>query len=457
MWWIRDFHGWAGGVVSSDASSRNGKGLRMNPDFWMRMAVGISHAWSYDQPADVSKNPAPPQRPRVVVASPPDPVRSEADFEEQGEITVAAEYGAVLGFVAVGDDGLIALTGVNRRYGSRNTVNRGIQIPNRLVQLDQRGEERWHVKLDWSPRGLTRADDGTVYVVGDTTVAWYSASGDLVGHQDAPHFSLPKESSQEFQKEVVERRDLTVNQQARSLKQREDALQALEEKPKEKRTPADNASMKSLAQQITTHKQSLEHLQKKTPEQLLTEAVTQAKQLHRVAVSHDHVFLVSNETAGYGYAVWRCDRTCESPVKIIGGLRGCCGQMDLQLAGDKLIIAENSRHRVLVTDFEGVTVTTFGKRDSNDKENGFGGCCNPMNTCRAPDGGLLTSESHGLIKRYALDGSFQGVVGVANVASGCKNSTVGISADGKTVYFLDVTKGRIVRFTQREDAVDIRG
>lgn len=429
----------------------------MNPDFWMKVAVGISQAWSYEQPTDSSRNPAPPQNPRVVVASPLDQVRSEGDFEEQGEITVAAEHGSVLGFVADGDKGLIAITGVNQRYGSRNTVSHGHQISNRLVWLDETGEERRHVELPWLPRGLARADDGTVYVVGDSMVAWYSPSGDPVGHQEAPHFTLPDAEHRDFQDELVERRDLSVSQGERSLKQKEDALRALEDKASDGRSAAGDAQRKILAQQIAAQKQSLDYLRKKTPEELLAEAVSRAKQLHRVAVSRDHVFLVSNETSGYGYAVWRCDRACASPVKIISGLRGCCGQMDLQSAGDKLLIAENSRHRVLVTDFEGATVTAFGKRDSNDRENGFGGCCNPMNTCRTPDGGLLTSESQGLIKRYALDGSFQGVVGAANVASGCKNSTVGISADGKTVYFLDIAKGRIVRLKQRADAVDSRG
>jgi hypothetical protein len=66
-----------------------------------------------------------------------------------------------------------------------------------------------------------------------------------------------------------------------------------------------------------------------------------------------------------------------------------------------------------------------------------------MNTCSTPDGGLLTSESNGCIKRFAADGTFQEVVGTAAVQSGCKNSTVGMAADGSRVYYLDVRKGTI--------------
>lgn len=426
----------------------------MNPDFWMRVAVGVSHAWFYEEPVSVSRDRIEPPKPRVVVASPLDTVSRKGSFAENGEITVAPENGSVLGFVADGNDGLIAITGVNHRYGSRSTISRGQAIPNRLVWLDPQGTEKRYVELDCAPRGLARAADGTVYVVGDTIVAWYSPSGEMVGQKDAPQFALPEGDREQFHEEIVDRRDLSVEQQMRSLQQREEALHAMEQK--ENRDSTDEARIKSLAQQIEAQRKSIEFLQKKTPEELFVETVARAKQLHRVAVSNDHVFLVSNEATGYGYAVWRCDRECEKPVKIIGGLRGCCGQMDLQAAGEKLMIAENTRHRVLITDFEGATVTAFGKRDAKDVENGFGGCCNPMNTCVTPGGGVLTSESNGLIKRYAIDGTFQEVVGVADVASGCKNSSVGISADGKTVYFLDVTKGRVVRLERREGDPDGR-
>ena len=79
-----------------------------------------------------------------------------------------------------------------------------------------------------------------------------------------------------------------------------------------------------------------------------------------------------------------------------------------------------------------------------DITKGFGGCCNPMNTCLDGDGCLLTSESNGLVKRYSLDGEFKEVVGVADVQAGCKNSSIGMSADGGHLYYLDVHKGTVV-------------
>jgi hypothetical protein len=36
------------------------------------------------------------------------------------------------------------------------------------------------------------------------------------------------------------------------------------------------------------------------------------------------------------------------------------------------------------------------------------------------------------------------VVGVADVEAGCKNSSIGLSADGSSLYYLDIHKGTIV-------------
>jgi sugar lactone lactonase YvrE len=67
-----------------------------------------------------------------------------------------------------------------------------------------------------------------------------------------------------------------------------------------------------------------------------------------------------------------------------------------------------------------------------------------MNTCLDNTGCLLTSESNGLVKRYSLDGEMQEVVGVADVEAGCKNSSIGLSADGSSLYYLDIHNGTVV-------------
>ena len=75
---------------------------------------------------------------------------------------------------------------------------------------------------------------------------------------------------------------------------------------------------------------------------------------------------------------------------------------------------------------------------------GFGGCCNPMNACPGPDGTLLLSESSGLVKQFAPDGTLVEILAAADVPSGCKNSSIGLSTDGLTLYYLDIQKGRVL-------------
>jgi hypothetical protein len=163
-----------------------------------------------------------------------------------------------------------------------------------------------------------------------------------------------------------------------------------------------------------------------------------------VAASADHLFLVANEPTGYGYGVWRCGRDFSTPEKIVDGLRGCCGQMDVQVVGDALVIAENGRHHVAVYALDGEPLRTFGEACRTDIRKGFGGCCNPMNACPGPDGSLLLSESNGLVKQFAADGTLVEILASANVQSGCKNSSIGLSTDGATLYYLDINRGRVL-------------
>ena len=53
-------------------------------------------------------------------------------------------------------------------------------------------------------------------------------------------------------------------------------------------------------------------------------------QASSVSATDDEVFLATHATAGYGFDVWRMDPQFESGERIITGLSGCCGQMDLQ-------------------------------------------------------------------------------------------------------------------------------
>jgi sugar lactone lactonase YvrE len=116
----------------------------------------------------------------------------------------------------------------------------------------------------------------------------------------------------------------------------------------------------------------------------------------------------------------------------------------LQVAGDEVYVAENSRHRVVRYDSEGKKLTAFGKRDREGLGEGFGGCCNPMNLCFTSEGNLLVSESNGIVKRFTPDGKYLDMVGTAGVPEGCKNSAVGVSSNGDYVFYINVRNSQIV-------------
>ena len=164
------------------------------------------------------------------------------------------------------------------------------------------------------------------------------------------------------------------------------------------------------------------------------------------------MFLCCAAVEGYGYDIYRLNHDLAGAVKIVAGLRGCCGQMDIQALDGDVYAAENSRGRVVRFDRDGEEVASWGKRDRKSVE-GFGSCCNPMNVRLMPDGTVYTSEaSLGRIKRFSPDGEFLGLVGTADIVPGCKHVALGVSPDGESVFLLDITRSQITVLKQRTEA-----
>jgi hypothetical protein len=120
---------------------------------------------------------------------------------------------------------------------------------------------------------------------------------------------------------------------------------------------------KQSCESMKTHVESRQNM---TDEQIVDEAIERVRQIHRVAVTAEHVFLVTNQEVGHGFAIWRCTADLAEPVRIVEGLAGCCGQMDVQAVEGGLAIAENSRHHVRLVDFDGEEIRTFGETSMAD-------------------------------------------------------------------------------------------
>jgi hypothetical protein len=140
--------------------------------------------------------------------------------------------------------------------------------------------------------------------------------------------------------------------------------------------------------------------------------------------------------------VWRLTNQFADAKKIVTGLSGCCGQMDVQANSDGVFVAENSRKRVRRFDADGKSILDWGK--SSEGVDGFGSCCNPMNLAFGADGAVYTAEdTTGRIKKYSRDGKLLSVVGAADVVPGCKKVSIGVSNKGDRVYMLDITRNTV--------------
>lgn len=373
-----------------------------------------------------------------------DEFRTTAPYREARSIAIDPAYGKILGFCSLGEGRLAAVTGQADAYGVVVDAHDPATVGNRLVWLSADGREERSVPLDFSPRAVNPGPDGSLWVVGGSNVAHFAADGEKLAAADAPHFTLSPEGREEFVEEVKTRHAAEIESYKQSTKMQEEMVAELEGKKEGDPGFQPEEMVKLYKQSCDSMKSHVESRQNMTDEQVVDEAIERVRQIHRVAVTAEHVFLVTNQDVGHGFAIWRCTSDLAEPVRIVEGLAGCCGQMDVQAVEGGLAIAENSRHHVRLVDFDGEEIRTFGETSMADITKGFGGCCNPMNTCLDGDGCLLTSESNGLVKRYSLDGEFKEVVGVADVQAGCKNSSIGMSADGGHLYYLDVHKGTVV-------------
>lgn len=74
-----------------------------------------------------------------------------------------------------------------------------------------------------------------------------------------------------------------------------------------------------------------------------------------------------------------------------------------------------------------------------------------MNLCFSKEGNLFVSESNGVVKHFTPAGKYLGIVGVAKVQPGCKNSCVAVSADESRLYYIDIYQSKIIVLTRGEE------
>jgi hypothetical protein len=337
------------------------------------------------------------------------------------------------------------------------------QFPSAVHIYDADGKlvEKWQV--GFTGQAINTAPDGTIVIGGDGHVARFDSHGKKLHEAESPQMTYISKNPDEMReraKEQLESDRLTYGDQVKQLEEQLKVLKEQKAKDKESTTPkkeepseevqAEQVDELQLVQIIDAYKRHLKSLETQTVEQVLEQVLARARKTHSICADKNDVYVSCPAMAGYGFGVWRTDEKFGQAKEVIKSLSGCCGQMDVQCCNDELYVCENSRHRVIRFDRNGKEVGQFGKRDRSGEGEGFGGCCNPMNLCFNKDGNLYVSESNGVVKHFTPAGKYLGIVGIAAVQPGCKNSCVGVTADDKRLFYIDVYKSQIIVLARDE-------
>ncbi|MEM9365603.1 MAG: hypothetical protein AAGD07_06365, partial [Planctomycetota bacterium] len=325
-----------------------------------------------------------------------------------------------------------------------------------VLKLDPAGEELQRWELDFIPSALAVAGDDSIYVGGSGYLTHLGLDGSIADKIDSPHIGDRKTFAKRTLK-AQQRLMASFAVSEEALKPLRDMVERLEKKDEDERSRIEQAQLDAIKRQLeqmealvkandSKDEASEEEEEFTIPDDPMTQyRLESAKAVTSMAVAEDWLFVCASDPSSRGYSVWKLSRNLADaePEKILSDLRGCCGQMDIQCTDTELITSENGAFAVGFYDFEGDSIRKFGKQDRSSRE-GFGSCCNPMNTQVLSDGSILTAESSiGHLKRFDKDGNFLGYVGKASIGGGCKHCAIGHNRDQDLYYMMYQDKNAI--------------
>lgn len=387
--------------------------------------------------------------------------------EELDPITIPiGETKAPIHTFATTADGklLVSLGGTTIAYARSESGQlelKEVEVPAAIKVFDADGKllDTW--KLEVTPQAIGVAPDGTVFAGGNGRIVHLGADGKVLAAADAPAVAdlpplpeIPEEEPEDEatikakQEEIAKIREKIstireeVNNKWKEIMKIEDPKERLAAQDAFQKTLGDYRELSTKLSELSTSKRTLALRARST--------ALRKRGITGIAVTKNDVFVACPQPEGYGYAIYRVNYDLEEGKKIFDGLRGCCGQLDIQANGDNVYVAENSRKRVLKLDRDGNEVSEISPQGRGDLES-FGSCCNPMNIRFDTKGILYTAEaSVGRIKSYTTDGEVQGVVvDKVNIVPGCKHVAIGVLNDGERVYMLDITRNRIISLKRK--------
>jgi hypothetical protein len=369
-----------------------------------------------------------------------------ATHKEIKSVKVVAESGATLQTLAATPDGKLVALRAPARYAPIGQAGTSANSSAILV-FDRDGNELKQWSLPFAGQSIGVAPGGEIYVAGDGQIARYSADGKLLAQADTPHLAELKDEAalREAAEEQVTNAKQSVESMKSSKKTIENMVNKLEDTPADKLTALKKSQLDAFRQHLKTFDQQMEARANMKIETVIKGLTSRLRLINAIAPTDTDVFIACGELKGYGYSIWRMDADdFANPQKIVGGLAGCCGQMDIQAGKNGIYVAENSKKRVSLYDRNGKAVSAFGVSGRESNGLSFGGCCNPMNCRIAENSDIYTAESEGIIKRFSASGKFLSLIGYVKLSGGCKNVAVAASPKGDRIYVCDLPGQRII-------------
>ncbi|MEO1614833.1 MAG: hypothetical protein AAFV88_03225 [Planctomycetota bacterium] len=329
-----------------------------------------------------------------------------------------------------------------------------------VLKIDSEGNELARWKCSFSPSAIAVSPAGKIFVGGGGKVAMLTDNGLTSEPIDSPHIGDRKT----FAKRTIEaqQRMMRSFMTEESLQPLRDMVKQLEEVEEEERTRVQVAQLEALKSQLEQMESMIgdsdeEESDEEDDEEFeldpsMEASVQYAMAVTSMAASDDKVFVCASDPANGGYSIWSLtqDLDPESSDVIMSDLRGCCGQMDIQCCDGQLVLSENGSFRIGFYDQNGERTGQFGQMDRSS-ENGFGSCCNPMNSMPLPDGTVLTAESSiGHIKRFSADGTLIAYIGKAQIGGGCKHCAIGHDPENDLYYMMYQDKNAVCVLGNKE-------
>lgn len=364
-----------------------------------------------------------------------------ATHEELTAVKVEGEGGARLQTLSVTPDGKIVGLVAPARYAPIGEV--GSKTASEVQLFDAEGKALTKWTLAFTAQSIGVGPSGVIYVAGDGQLARYAADGKLLGQVEVPHLAEVLKDKDALRQKAEEQVKLQTDSLSRSktlIGEQVKKLEALGDK----RTELQTQQLESYRNYLKDFEARFANIKTPSLEDTIKSLTARLRIVNGIAATEKDVYIACGEMKGYGYAIWRMDANLENPVRVLGPVSGCCGQMDIQARGDHFFLAENTKKRVARYDRDGTFVSAFGESGRESKGLSFGGCCNPMNCRLMASGDIYTAESEGIVKRFNSSGEFLGLVGYAKLTGGCKNVAVAASPTGDRIYFCDLPGSRII-------------